>query len=402
MADDDIDAWRERARRFIRDELLPLEREWGLHVPGEPPRLRYETRITREQAQQIWRRSAATGLYAATLPRALGGPGLSVHDTCLLKMEVAESGAMNFGHVLGDLGGPPRAGSIMRFATPAQNERFFTPVLRGERACCFAMTEPQSGSDALSIRTSAVRDGSHYVLNGHKHYISATPFADFAIVLCVTDPTRGADGISALLVDLDAEGVEVTGDYRPMHGLYIDEDIVFRNVRVPVENVLGAAGQGFRIGMARVSTNRLLHTPSILGVAKASYRLALDYAQKRQQFGGPIARFQAIQHMLADMATDLFACEAMMLEAARRIDAGAEGRVESSMCKVFIAEKCFAVADRAVQIHGNVGVTKDHPVEWAFRMLRVWRINSGTSEIQRNTIAKGLLEAAAAPSGRAT
>lgn len=390
----DINELRARVRDFIRDELLPLEQAWGLHMPGDPPRMRYETRITRGQAQQIWKRSAAAGLYSATLPTSLGGPGLSIHDTCLLKMEAAESGAMNFGHVLGDLGGPPRAGSIMKFATQDQNERFFVPVLRGERACCFAMTEPQSGSDALSIRTSAVRDGNHYVLNGHKHYISATPFADFAIVICVTDPTRGADGISALLVDLDSPGVEITGDYRPMHGLYIDEDIIFRDVRVPVENVLGEEGKGFRIGMARVSTNRLLHTPSILGIAKAAYRMSLDYAQKRQQFGGPIARFQAIQHMLADMATDLFACEAMMLEAARRLDAGAEGRMESSMGKVFIAEKCFQVADRAVQIHGNVGVTKDHPVEWAFRMLRVWRINSGTSEIQRNTIAKAILEPA--------
>ena len=390
----DINELRARVRDFIRDELLPLEQAWGLHMPGDPPRMRYETRITRGQAQQIWKRSAAAGLYSATLPTSLGGPGLSIHDTCLLKMEAAESGAMNFGQVLGDLGGPPRAGSIMKFATQDQNERFFVPVLRGERACCFAMTEPQSGSDALSIRTSAVRDGNHYVLNGHKHYISATPFADFAIVICVTDPTRGADGISALLVDLDSPGVEITGDYRPMHGLYIDEDIIFRDVRVPVENVLGEEGKGFRIGMARVSTNRLLHTPSILGIAKAAYRMSLDYAQKRQQFGGPIARFQAIQHMLADMATDLFACEAMMLEAARRLDAGAEGRMESSMGKVFIAEKCFQVADRAVQIHGNVGVTKDHPVEWAFRMLRVWRINSGTSEIQRNTIAKAILEPA--------
>ena len=390
----DINELRARVRDFIRDELLPLEQAWGLHMPGDPPRMRYETRITRGQAQQIWKRSAAAGLYSATLPTSLGGPGLSIHDTCLLKMEAAESGAMNFGHVLGDLGGPPRAGSIMKFATQDQNERFFVPVLRGERACCFAMTEPQSGSDALSIRTSAVRDGNHYVLNGHKHYISATPFADFAIVISVTDPTRGADGISALLVDLDSPGVEITGDYRPMHGLYIDEDIIFRDVRVPVENVLGEEGKGFRIGMARVSTNRLLHTPSILGIAKAAYRMSLDYAQKRQQFGGPIARFQAIQHMLADMATDLFACEAMMLEAARRLDAGAEGRMESSMGKVFIAEKCFQVADRAVQIHGNVGVTKDHPVEWAFRMLRVWRINSGTSEIQRNTIAKAILEPA--------
>lgn len=398
----DINALRARVRTFVQKELIPLEREWGLHIPGEPSRMRYETRISREQAQQIWKRSAAAGLYSATLPVSLGGPGLSVHDTCLLKMEVAESGAMNFGHVLGDLGGPPRAGSIMKFATPEQNDAYFIPVLRGERACCFAMTEPQSGSDVLSLKTAAVRDGEHYVLNGHKHYISATPFADFAIVMCITDPARGADGISALLVDLDSPGVEVTGDYRPMHGLYIDEDIIFRNVRVPVGNVLGKEGQGFRIGMARVSTNRLLHTPSILGVAKAVYRMSLDYAQKRQQFGGPIARFQAIQHMLADMATDLFACEAMMLEAARRIDAGAEGRMESSMCKVFIAEKCFQVADRAVQIHGNVGVTKDHPVEWAFRMLRVWRINSGTSEIQRNTIAKAILDTTSSNTSAAT
>ncbi|GAA0514809.1 acyl-CoA dehydrogenase [Pigmentiphaga daeguensis] len=378
----DIDELRATLRRYLTEELLPFERASGFT---------YEDKFSKETVRKVWRRSRELGLYGPQLPPELGGRGLSVSDLCLLKDDVAASGAILFPHVLGDWGGPSRIGNLVRHATPEQVERYILPVVRGEKGSCFAMTEPQSGSDAASIRTRAVVDGDDYVITGHKHYISASTFADFAVIMCVTDPDKGADGISAIFVDLDRPGVSLTYDCLPMTGQHVDADIVFDGVRVPRANLIGKEGQGFRIAMDRVSVNRLLHCPTMIGLARQAYRLALDYAKTRQQFGGPISRFQAIQHMLADMATGLYACEGMVKAAAALADSGQDVRREASMCKLFVSETCFQIADKAMQIHGNVGVTKNHPVEFIFRRLRLYRIVTGTSEIQRNTIAKSIL-----------
>ncbi|OWT72873.1 MULTISPECIES: acyl-CoA dehydrogenase family protein [unclassified Achromobacter] len=373
---------RETLQRYLQEELIPMEKDQGLG---------YEDKFSRELVRSVWRRAHALGLYGPQLPPELGGQGLSYRALCVLKDDVAASGAILFPHVLGDWGGPSRIGSLAQYATPYQRERYILPVVNAERGACFAMTEPQSGSDATRLQTTAVIDGEDYILNGTKHYISASTFADFAVVMCVTDPDKGADGISALLVDLDQPGVTLTYDCVPMTGQYVDADILFDQVRVPRRNLIGEPGQGFRIAMNRVSVNRLLHCPTMIGLARQALRLALEYAHHRQQFGGPISRFQAIQHMLADMATALYACEQMVLATAERADAGEDVRETASMCKLFVSERCFEIADKAMQIHGNVGVTKNHPVEFIFRRLRLYRIVTGTSEIQRNTIAKGLL-----------
>ena len=374
---------RERALRYIRDELMPLEQELGLGPEDPAPR---------PVLRGIWARSHALGLLKGALPEALGGPGLTTVELCLLKAEIAETGAHFAMHVLGELSGPPRIGSLLQFATPDQLQRFFEPVMTGRKGICFALTEPHSGSDAASIRTTAVREGDELVITGHKHFITGSPFADIAIVMCVTDPAAGPKGISAVFVELDAPGVRVDDTYVPMSGQHIDADILLDRVRVPVTNVIGGFGNGLRLGMARINLNRLLHTATMIGMARRVHRLSIDHARTRQQFGGPIARFQAIQHMLADMAANLFACEGMMLHAAALADAGADLRMEASACKLFISERCFEVADKAVQVHGNLGVTHNHPVELAFRQLRMMRILTGTSEIQRNTIAREILQ----------
>ena len=260
----------------------------------------------------LWQRSRELGLYGPQLPQSLGGAGLSVSQLCLLKDDVAASGAVLFPHVLGDWGGPARIGNLVRHATPYQVENYILPCIRGEKGACFAMTEAGSGSDAASIQTRAVRDGDDYLITGRKHYITASAFADFAIVMCVTDPARRADGISAILVDLDRPGVTLSYDYLPMTGQHVDADIDMQQVRVPAANLIGREGAGFKIAMDRISVNRLLHCPTMTGLAPQAYRMSVDYAQHRQQFGGPISRFQAIQHMLADMATALFACDSMV------------------------------------------------------------------------------------------
>ncbi len=378
----ELSALREKLRAYIEDELIPFEKREGLG---------YEDKFSKEMVRGIWRRSRELGFYGLQLPPELGGKGLSVSELCLLKDDVAASGAILFPHVLGDWGGPSRIGNLVKYATPYQLENYILPCVRGEKGSCFAMTEPASGSDVASIKTRAVKDGDDYVITGRKHYISASAFADFAITMCVTDPDKGADGISAILVDLDRPGVTLSYDYLPMTGQHVDADIDMQEVRVPRANLIGEEGSGFKIAMNRVSVNRLLHCPTMIGLARQAYRMAIDYAHRRQQFGGPISRFQAIQHMLADMATSLYACESMVMAAAASADAGKDIRKEASMCKLFVSEKCFEIADKAMQIHGNVGVTKNHPVEFIFRRLRLYRIVTGTSEIQRNTIAKAIL-----------
>ncbi|MCP3023756.1 acyl-CoA dehydrogenase family protein [Cupriavidus basilensis] len=370
-------------QRYIHEELLPLERELGLGSEDAWPR---------DVLRGVWRRSSELGLYAACLPVELGGKGLNIAEQCALKADLAASGAVLAPHVLGDLGGPPRVGNMLKYATPDQLARYFQPVIRGEKSTCFALTEPHSGSDAQSISTTAVVDGDDLVINGRKHYISGAPFADFAIVMCVTDATASPPAITAVLIDLDLPGVKVSTEYVPMSGQHIDGDIEFVNVRVPRANIFGGLGNGFKLGMSRINVNRLLHCPTMLGLATKAYASSLEYAGQRRQFGGPIARFQAIQHMLADMAAALWACESMIAQTAALADSGADLRVKAAACKLFISERCFEVADKAVQIHGNVGVTRGHPVEQAFRKLRMFRIFTGTSEIQRNTIARAILE----------
>ncbi|WP_194722647.1 acyl-CoA dehydrogenase family protein [Noviherbaspirillum malthae] len=374
---------RRRLHDYLHAELIPFEKDKSLG---------YEDQLPKEAVRGIWKRSRELGLYGLQLPRELGGRGLSVSELCVLKDDVASSGAILFPHVLGDWGGPSRIGNLIKYATPYQIERYITPCIRGEKGACFAMTEAGSGSDAASIKTRAIREGDEYVITGRKHYITASAFADFAIVMCVTDPEKGAEGISAVLVDLDRPGVTLSYDYLPMTGQHVDADIDMQSVRVPAANLIGTEGSGFKIAMDRVNVNRLLHCPTMIGLARQAYRMAVDYAHHRQQFGGPISRFQAIQHMLADMATALYACESMVLNAALAADEGRDVRKEASMCKLFVSERCFEIADKAMQIHGNVGVTKNHPVEFIFRRLRLYRIVTGTSEIQRNTIAKEILK----------
>lgn len=382
-ADSEFAEVRQRLHTYLHEELIPFEKEKGIG---------YEDQLPKEVVRGLWKRSYELKLYGMQLPRELGGRGMSVSELCMLKDDVAASGAILFPHVLGDWGGPSRIGNLVRYATPYQIENYILPCIRGEKGACFAMTEAASGSDAASIKTRAVRDGDDYVITGRKHYITASAFADFAIVMCVTDPDKGAEGISAILVDLDRPGVTLSYDYLPMTGQHVDADIDMQEVRVPAANLIGKEGNGFRIAMDRVNVNRLLHCPTMIGLARQVYRLAVAYAHHRQQFGGPISRFQAIQHMLADMATALYACESMVMATARLADDGRDIRKEASMCKVFVSERCFDIADKAMQIHGNVGVTKNHPVEFIFRRLRLYRIVTGTSEIQRNTIAKEILK----------
>jgi alkylation response protein AidB-like acyl-CoA dehydrogenase len=376
-----------RLGEFIEGELRPLAHEHGVDHENSP---------SRALLQQVWQRSQALGFYGMTLPEAMGGAGFSVLDHALVKEFIYASGTPFAPHILGELTGPPRLGALVRQASPEQMQRFILPVARAEKAVCFAITEPDAGSDAGALQTSAVQDGEHFILNGTKKFISGSPFCDFAVIIASTSEDPGVRETTAFFVERDRPGFSIEGRYKTMAGQSHTANIVLKDCRIPASNQIGERGKGLGLALGRITVNRLLHCPAMLGLAQLALQDSLQYARQRKQFGQPIGAFQAVQHMLADMATELTAARALMLSVARSLDLGVDARAQASMAKLFCSETAFRVADKAVQIHGGEGIVQGRRVEFLFRMLRMYRVLTGTSEIQRNTIAKELLQ----PSGR--
>ncbi len=372
-----------RLAEFFDSELHPLAREHGIDHENAP---------SRELLEKVWKRSHELGFYGMTLPGPMGGAGFSVHDHALIKEFVYASGTPFAPHVLGELTGPPRLGALVRQATPEQMQRFILPVARAEKAVCFAITEPDAGSDAGALQTSAVQDGDHFILNGTKKFISGSPFCDFAVIIASTSEDPGVRETTAFFVERDRPGFSIEGGYKTMAGQSHTANIVLKDCRIPASNQIGERGKGLGLALGRITVNRLLHCPAMLGLAQLALQDSLQYARQRKQFGQPIGAFQAVQHMLADMATELAAARALMLSVARSLDLGVDARAQASMAKLFCSETAFRVADKAVQIHGGEGIVQGRRVEFLFRMLRMYRVLTGTSEIQRNTIAKELLQ----------
>ena len=371
-----------RVGAFIETELTPLAEQQGVT---------HESGAERAILEQVWKRSRELGFYGFTLPKNLGGAGFSLLDHALVKEAIYASGTPFAPHVLGELSGPPRVGALAKQATDDQMERFILPVARAEKAICFAITEAEAGSDAGSLQTRAIADGSEWVLNGTKRFISGSPFCDLAVVIASTSETPGVRETTAFFVERDRPGFRVESGYKTMAGQTSTGNIVLTDCRIPAANQIGERGRGLAMALGRITINRLLHCPAMLGLARLALEDAIAHATRRRQFGQPIGGFQAVQHMLADMATELAAARALMLSVARTLDAGGEARAESSMAKLFCSETAFRIADRAVQVLGGEGIVQGSRVEFLFRMLRMYRVVTGTSEIQRNTIAVDLL-----------
>ncbi|MDF0376149.1 acyl-CoA dehydrogenase family protein [[Kitasatospora] papulosa] len=374
----------DRLRGYLDGELADYERERGITPMG---------RLTRADLEPVWRRSRELGFYGIHLPKEYGGQNLTYTQLAALKEELGASGRVLSHCVLGDMGGPLRAGDILKYATPHQLDTYLLPLVRGERACCFSLTETDAGSDVRSMRTVAIRDGEGYRLSGHKVFSSAGPFADFAIVVARMAGTGELPDdkprFSAFLVDLDSPGCRVEDGATPMSGEHIESDIVLDDCWVPTANLLGEEGTGMRIALGRVTTNRLLHCPSVLGATRRALDLTLTRARTRMVAGGqPLLMLQAIQHRVADMATGLYAARSMTYAALAALDEGREVHTEAFMCKLFVAESAFRILDEAVQIHGKEGLTQGNEIEFLFRKIRMFRVLTGTSEIQRNGIAK--------------
>ncbi|MEV7794392.1 acyl-CoA dehydrogenase family protein [Streptomyces sp. NPDC087512] len=368
-----------RLRTYLDGELAQYEQDNGITRTS---------RLTRADLEPVWKRCRELGFYGIHLPEEYGGQALTYTELAALKEEVAASGRVLGHSVLGDMGGPLRAGDILRHATPHQLDTYLLPLVRGERACCFSLTEADAGSDVRAMRTTAVRDGDGYRLTGHKVFSSAGPFADFAVVVART--AGDEESYSAFLVDLDSPGCTVTEGATPMSGEHIESDVVLDDCRVPAANLLGQEGQGLRIALGRVTVNRLLHCPSAVGAGRRALQLTRDRALARTVNGEPLLALQAIQHKLADMAADLYAARSMTYAALAALDRGDDVRTEAFMCKLFVAESVFRLLDEAVQIHGKDGLTQGNEIEYLFRKMRMFRVLTGTSEIQRNGIARQL------------
>jgi acyl-CoA dehydrogenase len=372
-------------RSFMDREVRPVEDRYR-------PQLQ-DDQFTEEMKQAglaLRRRSAELGFYAAHMPESVGGAGLSNLGYTLLVEEGGKTG-LRFGAFV--LGPPnPEAPTPILMDLPSHlHARYIEPLVRGETTMCFALTEPEAGSDAQAIRTSARLANGEWVLNGRKHFITNGAHADVALVFAVTDPDkRAAGGITALLVERGTPGFSVGRRQKTLAGDTNQAELVFEDCRVPEENVIGEVGLGFQSGMKFLNGGRAYIGALCVGIADYLVRLCTEYARERNTFGKPIGKYQAVQWMLADSALEVHAARLMAYHLAWLVDRGEYPIKESSMVKLNNTEMVNRVADRAVQIYGGMGLLAEGPVERIFRWVRMLRIVEGTSEIQRLIIAREL------------
>ncbi|MGE0556890.1 MAG: acyl-CoA dehydrogenase family protein [Burkholderiales bacterium] len=366
--------------RFVRETLIPREAE---------------VTDSDEIPADIVAQMRTMGLFGLTIPEEYGGLGFTTEEEVLTSMALCYASPV-FRSRIGTNTGIGSQGIVID-GTPEQKRKYLPRLAAGEITGSFALTEPESGSDAGSLRTTARRDGDHYVINGSKRYITNAPEANVFTVMARTDlKSKDAKGVSAFIVDRDTPGLTV-GPYDVKMGQRGSHtaDVIFDNVRVPATSIIGGEeGMGFKTAMKVLDKARLNIAAVCVGAAERLLDEALNYAKQRQQFGKPIAEFQLIQAMLADSKADIYAGRSMVLEAARKKDTGVNITLEASCAKLFCAEMVGRVADRAVQIHGGAGYMQASAVERLYRDVRLFRLFEGTSQIQQLVIARHILKSA--------
>jgi acyl-CoA dehydrogenase len=373
---------KESIARFVREVLIPHEDIVAESdaIPG---------RIVAQMRE--------LGLFGLCIPEEYGGLALTMEEEVLVAMELAYASPA-FRSLVGTNNGIGAQGIVID-GTLAQKAAWLPRLASGEIIGSFALTEPDSGSDAASLRTTAVRDGDDYVINGVKRFITNAPEAGVFTVMARTDPARrDAGAISAILVERGAPGLSLGKLDKKMgqRGAHTC-DVIFEACRVPAANLIGGKeGVGFKTAMKVLDKGRLHIAAVCVGAARRMLDDALRYAMERKQFGQPIAEFQLVQAMLADSQAELYAARSMVLDAARSRDEGRDVTLEASCCKLFASEMCGRVADRAVQIHGGAGYVADYAAERFYRDVRLFRIYEGTSQIQQLVIARNMIRRAGA------
>ena len=365
--------------RFVRERLVPAEDQ--LAEDETVPEA-----IVEEMKQ--------LGLFGLTIPEEYGGLGLTMEEEILVSIELGRTSPA-FRSLIGTNNGIGSA-AIVFSGTEAQKRKYLPKYASGEWISCFCLTEPEAGSDAASLRTTATRDGEYYLLNGTKRFITNAPLARTFNVMARTDPDiKGARGISSFIVERSAPGISLGAVDRKMgQAGSLTCDVIFEDTPVPAENIIGEKGEGFITAMKVLDRGRLHISGVAVGIAERLIADALAYAMQRKQFGKAIAEQQLIQAMLADSRTEAYAARCMVLETARKRDAGENVTLESSACKLFCAEMVGKVADRAVQIHGGSGYMAEFAVERFYRDVRLLRLYEGTSQIQQLVIARNMIRCA--------
>ncbi|MBL4641307.1 MAG: acyl-CoA dehydrogenase family protein [Verrucomicrobiales bacterium] len=339
------------------------------------------------------------GLFGMSIPEEFGGLGLTMAEEVAAALVLGQTSPV-FRSLVGTNNGIGSQGIIID-GTPEQKAAYLPKLASGEMIASFALTEPDAGSDAGSVRTSARRDGDHFVLNGTKRFITNAPHAHVFTVFARTDhTTTNASGVSAFLVEAGTPGLSVGPHDRKMgqKGSH-SSDVILQDVRVPADNIIGGPGrenQGFKTAMKVLDRGRLHISAVCVGAAERLIRDSLAYAMERRQFGEPIAEKQLVQAMLADSRAEAFAARCMIEETARRKDSGANVSTDAACCKMFASEMVGRVADRAVQIHGGAGYMAEYAVERFYRDVRLFRIYEGTTQIQQLVIARNMIRDAAA------
>jgi acyl-CoA dehydrogenase len=366
---------RDWVRTFVTRELLPME----------PRALERERRgergLSLEELRELQDKARQSGFFGVLTPEEYGGMGLGSVMAALIEIELGRTFVQfRFG---GD------ADNILFHANDEQKKRYLEPTISGDRLSCFAITEPEAGSDARNIRTTAVRDGDEWVINGEKTFITGGDIADFTMVFAVTDKDKGADGgVTCFLVDREAGW---TSAPIPTMGEWGPASLSFQDVRVPHSAILGEEGRGFALAMTWIGKGRFMLPARALGACERLVEMAMEHARNRVTFGEPIANRQAIQWMIADSAVEIEALRWLVLTAAWQVDHGIDSRQSQSVAKLYGGVQANLIVDRVLQIHGGMGYTRELPIERWYRELRLLRIYEGTDEIQRRTIARNLL-----------
>ena len=363
-------------REFADAEVKPVAKE--LDETGRFPR-------------EIIRKAGELGLTGIAVPETRGGAGMDHICYSIALEEIARVCAST--SVILSVQNSLYCGALEQFGTEEQKNKFLVPFARGEKIGCYALTEPHAGSNAAALRTKAVRKGDVYVVNGTKAWITCGGAADAGIIFVNTQPEKGEKGITALLIEKGARGFAVGKEEKKL-GIHATActQLVFNECEVPVANRIGKEVEGYKIALATLDSGRIGIASQAIGIAQGALDASIEYARQRQAFGHPIAEFQAIQFMLADMATEIDAARLLARRAAWKQDSGERFSMEASIAKLFASEMATRVAHKAIQIHGGNGYSSEYPVERAYRDARITEIYEGTSEIQRLVIASWVLK----------
>ena len=373
---EDEEQMRLTVRSFIEKEVMPLEDEVLRNERVGQPSL--ESNVVKE----LRTKARKAGFWGINTPEEYGGANLGAVMSAVMAAELGRT------FVPFSFGGS--ADNILYGANEEQKQRYLIPTIEGERRSCFAITEPGAGSDARNIRTRAIKDGSDWLINGEKIFITNGNEADFVMVFAVTDKDKGADGgVTCFLVDRD---MGWKSNPIPTMGNWAPASLSFENVRVPDENILGELGKGFDLALRWIGQGRFMIPARAVGTAERLLQMAIDYSKVRVSMGHPIADYQAIQWQIADSYVELEAAKLLTLKAAWQVQNGQDARHASSVAKLNGTMMANQVVDRVLQIHGGMGYTKELPIERWYRELRLLRIFEGTDEIQRKTIARNLIK----------